>query len=114
MSARVSQLIQTQKEMTAALWQQDIDTLALLIGVGLAAGPTLPVLAAWIPPRVSRERERRALRKLKAADALYWTARKLKEAARAAGTVPLREAAAQLVAAGETTLEELTRVTFVA
>ena len=41
-------------------------------------------------------------------------ARKLKEAARAAGTVPLREAAAQLVAAGETTLEEINRVTFVA
>lgn len=43
--------------------EQDIDTLALLIGVGLAAGPTLPVLAVWIPPRVSRERERRALRR---------------------------------------------------
>jgi hypothetical protein len=49
--------------------EQDIDTLALLIGVGLAAGPTLPVLAAWIPPRVSRERERRALRRsLKSGD----------------------------------------------
>jgi len=40
--------------------------------------------------------------------------RKLKEAARAAGTVPLRDAAAALVAAGETTLEEINRVTFVA
>ncbi len=49
--------------------EQDIDTLALLIGVGLAAGPTLPLLAAWIPPRVSRERERRALRRsLKSGD----------------------------------------------
>jgi general secretion pathway protein E len=41
-------------------------------------------------------------------------ARKLREAARAAGTVPLREAAQQLVNAGETTLEEINRVTFVA
>jgi general secretion pathway protein E len=41
-------------------------------------------------------------------------ARKLKEAARAAGTLPLREAALQLVDAGETTLEEINRVTFVA
>jgi general secretion pathway protein E len=41
-------------------------------------------------------------------------ARKLKEAARAAGTVPLREAALQLVNAGETTIEEIDRVTFVA
>jgi general secretion pathway protein E len=40
--------------------------------------------------------------------------RKLKEAARAAGTVPLRDAAMQLVNAGETTLEEINRVTFVA
>ena len=49
--------------------EQDIDTLALLIGVGLAAGPTLPVLAMWIPPRLSRERERRALRRsLKSGD----------------------------------------------
>jgi hypothetical protein len=49
--------------------EQDIDTLALLIGVGLAVGPTLPVLAMWIPPRVSRERERRALRRsLKSGD----------------------------------------------
>ncbi len=41
-------------------------------------------------------------------------ARKLKEAARAAGTVPLRDAALALVQAGETTLEEINRVTFVA
>ena len=33
---------------------------------------------------------------------------------RAAGTLPLREAAMQLVQAGETTLEEINRVTFVA
>jgi len=41
-------------------------------------------------------------------------ARKLKDAARAAGTIPLREAAMRLVEAGETTLEEINRVTFVA
>jgi general secretion pathway protein E len=41
-------------------------------------------------------------------------ARKLKEAACAAGTLPLRDAAMQLVNAGETTLEEIKRVTFVA
>ena len=41
-------------------------------------------------------------------------ARKLQEAARAAGTLPLRDAAMQLVNAGETTLEEIKRVTFVA
>jgi general secretion pathway protein E len=40
--------------------------------------------------------------------------RKLKEAARAAGTIPLREAALKLVNSGETTLEEINRVTFVA
>jgi general secretion pathway protein E len=40
--------------------------------------------------------------------------RQLKEAARAAGTVTLREAALNLVKAGETTLEEINRVTFVA
>jgi general secretion pathway protein E len=40
-------------------------------------------------------------------------ARKLKEAARAAGTVPLREAALALVDAGDTTLEEINRVTFI-
>jgi general secretion pathway protein E len=41
-------------------------------------------------------------------------ARQLKQAARDAGTLPLREAALQLVQAGETTLEEINRVTFVA
>jgi len=41
-------------------------------------------------------------------------ARRLKEAARAAGTIPLRDAALRLVEAGETTLEEINRVTFVA
>ena len=41
-------------------------------------------------------------------------ARKLREAGRAAGTVPLRDAAMALVQAGETTLEEINRVTFVA
>jgi general secretion pathway protein E len=41
-------------------------------------------------------------------------ARKLKAAAAAAGTIPLREAALALVQAGETTLEEINRVTFVA
>jgi len=40
--------------------------------------------------------------------------RRLKEAARTAGTLPLREAALALVRAGETTLEEANRVTFVA
>ncbi len=41
-------------------------------------------------------------------------ARKLKEAARAGGSIPLRDAALGLVEAGETTLEEINRVTFVA
>ncbi|MFL6572422.1 MAG: GspE/PulE family protein [Burkholderiales bacterium] len=41
-------------------------------------------------------------------------ARRLKDAARASGSVALREAAMQLVQAGETTLEEINRVTFVA
>ena len=41
-------------------------------------------------------------------------ARKLKEVARAAGTTPLREAAMRLVNNGETSLEEINRVTFVA
>jgi general secretion pathway protein E len=41
-------------------------------------------------------------------------ARKLKDAARAAGTVSLREAAQHLVDNGETSLEEINRVTFVA
>ncbi|HEX6004994.1 MAG TPA: GspE/PulE family protein, partial [Burkholderiales bacterium] len=40
--------------------------------------------------------------------------RRLKEAAHAGGTVSLREAALELVRAGETTLEEINRVTFVA
>ena len=41
-------------------------------------------------------------------------ARKLKEVARANGTLPLREAAMRLVNNGETSLEEINRVTFVA
>ncbi|HYR33514.1 MAG TPA: GspE/PulE family protein [Burkholderiales bacterium] len=41
-------------------------------------------------------------------------ARKLKETARAAGTLPLREAAMRLVNNGETSIEEINRVTFVA
>jgi len=41
-------------------------------------------------------------------------ARKLKEAARASGTLPLREAALRLVQNGETSQEEIDRVTFVA
>jgi general secretion pathway protein E len=40
--------------------------------------------------------------------------RRLKETARAAGTVPLREAALELVKSGQSTLEEINRVTFVA
>ncbi len=43
--------------------KEDVHSLALLIGAGLALGPTLPVLALWVPPRLSRERERHALRK---------------------------------------------------
>jgi hypothetical protein len=43
--------------------EDDVDSLAVLIGAGLALGPTLPILALWVPPRVSRGRERRALRK---------------------------------------------------
>lgn len=43
--------------------EDDVDSLAVLIGAGLALGPTLPILALWVPPRVSRERDRRALRK---------------------------------------------------
>ena len=43
--------------------EDDVDSLALLIGAGLALGPTLPILALWVPPRVSRERERHTLRK---------------------------------------------------
>ncbi|HYL87252.1 MAG TPA: GspE/PulE family protein [Burkholderiales bacterium] len=41
-------------------------------------------------------------------------ARKLKDVARAAGTLPLREAAMRLVNNGETSIEEINRVTFVA
>jgi hypothetical protein len=49
--------------------EDDVNSLALLVGVGLALGPTLPVLFLWLPPRVSRERERNALRKsLKSGD----------------------------------------------
>jgi hypothetical protein len=49
--------------------EDDVDSVALLIGAGLAFGPTLPILALWVPPRVSRERERHALRKsLKSGD----------------------------------------------
>ena len=40
--------------------EDDIDGLALLVGAGLALGPTIPVLVLWVPPRVSRS-ERRAL-----------------------------------------------------
>lgn len=43
--------------------EDDVDSLAVLIGAGLALGPTLPILALWVPPRVSRERERHSLRK---------------------------------------------------
>jgi hypothetical protein len=43
--------------------QHDVDRLALLIGIGLGAGPTLPILALWVPRRVARDRERRALRR---------------------------------------------------
>jgi hypothetical protein len=42
--------------------EEDVDRLALLIGMSLALAPTLPLLAVWLPPRVSRERERRAIR----------------------------------------------------
>ena len=40
--------------------------------------------------------------------------RKLREAARAAGAIPLREAALALVKSGESTLEEINRVVFIA
>ena len=43
--------------------EADIDRLAWLIGASLALAPTLPVLAVWVPPRVSRARERHALRR---------------------------------------------------
>jgi hypothetical protein len=42
--------------------EEDVDRLALLIGMSLALAPTIPVLAIWVPPRVTRERERRTLR----------------------------------------------------
>lgn len=42
--------------------EEDVDRLALLVGMSLALAPTIPVLAIWVPPRVTRERERRALR----------------------------------------------------
>jgi hypothetical protein len=51
--------------------QDDVDRLAVLVGAGLALGPTIPVLVLWVPPRFSRERERRALtRSLRAGDGL--------------------------------------------
>jgi hypothetical protein len=43
--------------------ERDVDRLAWLIGASLAVAPTLPILAVWLPPRISRERERRALRR---------------------------------------------------
>jgi hypothetical protein len=43
--------------------QRDVDRLAWLVGTSLAVAPTLPILALWLPPRISRERERRALRR---------------------------------------------------
>ena len=43
--------------------EDDVDSLAVLVGAGLALGPTLPILALWVPARVSRERERHALRR---------------------------------------------------
>lgn len=50
-------------------FEEDVDSLAVLVGAGLALGPTLPILAIWVPPRLSRERERHALRRsLKAGD----------------------------------------------
>jgi hypothetical protein len=68
--------------------ESDVDRLAWLIGAGLALAPTLPVLAVWVPPRVSRERERHALRRsLRAEDgtALAYLAN------RAVATRPFRE-----------------------
>jgi hypothetical protein len=43
--------------------ENDVDALAVLIGGALALGPTVPILALWVPPRVARERERPALRR---------------------------------------------------
>lgn len=49
--------------------EEDVHRLALLIGGSIALAPTLPVLALWVPPRVTRERERWALkRSLRAGD----------------------------------------------
>jgi hypothetical protein len=51
--------------------EDDFDGLAVLVGSAIALGPTIPVLVLWVPPRVSRERERRALtRSLRAGDGL--------------------------------------------
>jgi hypothetical protein len=51
--------------------EDDFDGLAVLVGGAIALGPTIPVLVLWVPPRVSRERERRALtRSLRAGDGL--------------------------------------------
>jgi hypothetical protein len=51
--------------------EDDVDGLAILVGASLALGPTIPVLVLWVPPRVSRERERRALtRSLRDGDGL--------------------------------------------
>ena len=51
--------------------RDDVDRLAVLVGAGLALGPTIPVLVLWVPPRLSRERERRALtRSLRSGDGL--------------------------------------------
>jgi hypothetical protein len=51
--------------------EDDVDGLAVLVGAAIALGPTIPVLVLWVPPRVSRERERRALtRSLRAGDGL--------------------------------------------
>ncbi len=32
--------------------EDDVDSLAVLVGAGLALGPTLPILALWVPARV--------------------------------------------------------------
>jgi hypothetical protein len=51
--------------------EDDVDGLAVLVGGAIALGPTIPVLVLWVPPRVSRERERRALiRSLRIGDGL--------------------------------------------
>ena len=53
--------VETQEDGRAI--EDDVDRLAWLIGASLALAPTLPILAIWVPPRVSRERERHALRR---------------------------------------------------